>query len=248
MSLYKRLKENRFFKFTKNEPEEEPLDAYELWAAGYDTQHGNLMLDLDETLFSAMIKNVHAQDKTLLDFGCGTGRHWQELFLLKPARLIGIDISSRMLDELHKKFPTAETYLYEEKFPEDLHGLQANIIISNLTIAHIAEIEPLLNTWKNKLSVPGEIIITDYHPDAFIKGADRTFYYQGKKIAIKNYIHPLDHVRQIMTGLGFTEIYSKEIIIDSALKKYYQDANAMHVYKKFAGTPIIYGIHFKLLN
>ncbi|MBK8550888.1 MAG: hypothetical protein IPL53_07415 [Ignavibacteria bacterium] len=47
-------------------------EAYKLWSAFYDDQPDNVVLYLEEKLFSEMISQVNFKDKKLLDIGCGT--------------------------------------------------------------------------------------------------------------------------------------------------------------------------------
>src|SRR5436190_9369283 len=73
--------------------EVEPAAAYDLWAATYDDQPSNLILHLDEIVFGRLLTKVDLQHKTVVDSGCGTGRHWAEILQQGPASLTGYDVS-----------------------------------------------------------------------------------------------------------------------------------------------------------
>ena len=60
-------------------------EAYKIWSANYDDQAGNLMLDLDEKVFSDLIENIDITGKEIADIGCGTGRHWQKIYSKNPS-------------------------------------------------------------------------------------------------------------------------------------------------------------------
>src|SRR5215471_759113 len=90
-----------------------PAAAYDLWAQTYDDQPNNLMLHLDEILFSKLLSKVDWHNKTVVDIGCGTGRHWGQILAQKPAELIGFDVSAEMLKQLHRKYPEARTWLLQ---------------------------------------------------------------------------------------------------------------------------------------
>jgi len=49
--------------------ETDPRRAYDLWAGGYDSQPGNLMLDLDEKLFSELIDPLDIKGAVIADIG-----------------------------------------------------------------------------------------------------------------------------------------------------------------------------------
>lgn len=240
MSLMHRLK-NLLFPQRETDPEK----AYDLWAAGYDDQPGNLVLDMDEALFSSFIKTVSLEGKTIADIGCGTGRHWQQLWQQRPARMIGYDISAGMLQKLKAKFSRAEVYQLKNYRLVELPDHCCDLIVSTLALAHMPESGKVLQEWARVLKPGGEMIITDYHPSALKEGGKRTFRHEGKLIAVKNYIHPLEQVRAELRQLGLEEIRFSERVIDESVKAYYIQQRALPLFEKFKGVPMIYGLQIK---
>lgn len=59
--------------------EMDAVRAYDRWAATYDDQPGNLMIYLDDEVFTAMMESVAVENQVVADIGCGTGRHWPKL-------------------------------------------------------------------------------------------------------------------------------------------------------------------------
>lgn len=218
------------------------VTAYNMWAETYDAQPGNLMLDLDEDLFSLMLSKVFVKNKTVVDVGCGTGRHWKKLQDQEPLALYGYDVSPGMLEKLNDKFPGANTYLLENDYLPQLADASADMIISTLTIAHIENIQRAIYEWQRVLKNNGEIIITDYHPEALAKGGKRTFHYNGATVAIKNYIHSVDKVFDTFKQAGFEIAELQESLVNDSMKHYYEEKNALHVFEKFRNVPIIYGM------
>lgn len=225
--------------------EKEPGAAYDLWAAGYDNQPGNLMLDLDEAVFTDLLNGTTVKGKTVADIGCGTGRHWRKIFAQLPARLIGYDVSAGMLNKLKEKFPGAETFLLKDELLPELPDASCDIIISTLAVAHISSIGKALKEWNRVLRPGGELIITDYHPEALSKGGKRTFKYEGKTVAVKNYIHSIEKIQELAKQLGWKEIRFTERVIDDSVKGYYEKQNALVLFDSFINVPIIYGFHLK---
>src|SRR5437868_7560522 len=123
----------------------EPKQAYDLWAPQYDNQRANLMLDQDEMLFSELFSAVDAKGKNIVDFGCGTGRHWQKIFDRQPASLEGFDVSENMLSELKKKFPNAQTQLLSDLRLTGISNASVDLNVSTLTIAHLEDLDKLFN-------------------------------------------------------------------------------------------------------
>jgi ubiquinone/menaquinone biosynthesis C-methylase UbiE len=223
----------------------EAVEAYNIWSASYDDQPGNLMLDLDEKIFSDLLNSISLKDKTILDVGCGTGRHWAKILSQSPAQLIGCDVSEGMLRKLNQKFPQALTKLIKDNLFSDFEDRSYDLIVSTLTVAHITNIREALEAWSRILKYNSEIIITDFHPLALSSGGKRTFQHNNDHIAIRNFVHSLDNIKNILYENQFTLVHEEEGYVDESVKHYYETQNAIHVFEKFKGTPIIYGMHLK---
>ncbi|HEY0176280.1 MAG TPA: class I SAM-dependent methyltransferase [Pedobacter sp.] len=220
-------------------------EAYDLWAENYDAQPGNLMLDMDEEIFSGLLNGIDIRNKRVADIGCGTGRHWKKIFQLRPLTLTGFDVSSGMLNRLQEKFPEA----YVSKITDNLFSTTADaaydVIVSTLTVAHIKNIEEALQAWSRILKRNGELIITDFHPDALAVGGKRTFEHRTKQIEVQNYVHYVHDIEEILRRHDFHVVKREEKIVDEWVRHYYVAKNALPVYEKFKGSRIIYGLHLK---
>lgn len=219
--------------------------GYNLWAEQYDAQPDNLMLALDEYMFSTMIDGLSLKNRIVADVGCGTGRHWRKIYDKGPSQLLGFDISEEMLKMLQKKYPYARTYHIKDDNLDALDDGVCDLIISTLTVGHIKNIGQALREWCRVLKDNGEIIITDYHPETLGRGGDRTFYRDGKLVAIKNYVHPIHKLNEIAQALNLKVERFQEKVIDESMKHYYTMHHAEHVFDRFNGVPIIYGLHLK---
>ncbi len=219
----------------------EPAAAYDLWAPTYDAQPGNLMLHLDEIIFARLLAQLDLRDKTVVDIGCGTGRHWGQILKQRPADLVGYDVSPEMLKRLHEKYPEARAWLLRGETLDKMKQASADVMVSALALAHIENLEGALKEWNRILRRTGAVVITDYHSAAFEKGADRTFRHNNELISIRNYIHPIKDLRLWFKGLGWEEEEFVEMKIDETMKRFYEQQNALHVYRRFYDTPLIYG-------
>ncbi|WP_184549168.1 class I SAM-dependent methyltransferase [Mucilaginibacter sp. FT3.2] len=225
--------------------EKNAVEAYDLWATDYDMQPGNLMLHLDEKLFATLLKGLEIKGKQVADIGCGTGRQWPALFNKQPAGLTGFDVSGGMLKKLKEKYPSASISQITDNLFADTPDASFDVIVSTLTVAHIADIEEALQAWSRLLKPGGEIIITDFHPHTLAFGGKRTFTHDNTLMAVHNYVHPIYSIKEVLLKNNFYLVTQEEIKIDESMKPFYADANAMHVYEKYYGFPIIYGIHLK---
>ncbi len=222
-----------------------PEKAYDLWSASYDQQPDNLMLALDESIFSQLINNISIENTVILDIGCGTGRHWDTILVKKPQKLIGFDVSEGMLKILREKFPHAESYRSSGHQLDRINDSSCDLIISTLAVAHIENLEEAFYEWNRVLKTGGDIIITDYHPEALAKGAERTFCHNNKIISVKNHIHALEKIRALGRRLNWRETSFKERHIDDSVRHYYEKKQALAVFERFSGLPVIYGIQLR---
>ncbi len=224
------------------------VEAYNIWAGSYDAQPGNLMLDLDEVIFSSLVKDIHLQNKNIADIGCGTGRHWQKLYERSPKFLTGYDVSTGMLTALSKKFPAAITRHISDNLLTKTKTASVDCIISTLTIAHIKNLDEAIASWARILKKGGDMVITDFHPAILASGGKRSFRHENKSYAVKNYVHPVDYIKQVFRNNGFTIIKQEERYIDESVRSYYENGQAMNVFEKYKGMPVIYGLHLKKHN
>jgi ubiquinone/menaquinone biosynthesis C-methylase UbiE len=225
--------------------EKSVVDAYDLWSDDYDKQPDNLMLHLDAKLFSQLIDPIVIKDKHIADIGCGTGRHWPTLFGKQPVALTGFDVSGGMLKKLNEKYPEAHTRLITDNLFSDIPDATYDVIVSTLTVAHIEDIEEAILAWSRLLKHGGEIIITDFHPHTLAFGGKRTFKHNNTVMTVRNYVHPIYAIKDVMLKNNFRLLSQEEIKIDESMKPFYTKQNALHVYEKYKGFPVIYGIHLK---
>jgi ubiquinone/menaquinone biosynthesis C-methylase UbiE len=240
MPLLNRLR--RYFP-TLRKKELEPAKAYDQWSEGYDDQPGNLMLALDEEVCSELLAKIAIRGKTVADVGCGTGRHWARLLEAQPVRLAGYDVSPGMLGILQKKYPAAETHLLKNERLPDLADKSCDLVLSTLTVAHISDIASAMREWCRVLKPGGSMLITDYHPDALVRGGQRTFRHHDRVLAVRNHIHPLARLREIAGELDLQVVRCIEKEIDESVRPYYEQQKALALFDRFYGTRIIYGLH-----
>jgi len=239
---------NRFKKFLGAQQygaEKEAPEAYDIWAGGYDCQPGNLMLYLDEEIFSGLLAITEVKGKTIIDVGCGTGRHWPQLLDQGPAELVGYDVSGGMLSQLKKKFPFADTRLATDNRLQDIKDATIDLVISTLTLAHIRNMEEAFEAWSRILRPGGELILTDYHPSLLGAGGKRDFTSGGRKVVIRNHVHPVHKVRQAAGKYHLHILSFKEKFVDESVRAFYVNQQALALYDRFRGLPLIYGMHMR---
>jgi len=221
------------------------VEAYDIWSENYDAQPGNLMLDLDEQLFTELLNGVILKNRQVADIGCGTGRHWSKIIEKQPLNVTGFDVSQGMLNRLKEKFPKAHTHQITDNLFSEIPDASFDVIVSTLTVAHIENIEEALKAWCRILKNNSDIIITDFHPNALAFGGKRTFEHGKTKIAVQNFVHYVYDIEEILLKNNFHLVKKSEKIVDELVKHYYEAKNALPVYEKFKNSRIIYGLHLR---
>jgi ubiquinone/menaquinone biosynthesis C-methylase UbiE len=243
MVFINRLK--RYLSPPRNGKEKEAAEAYDLWEDNYDLQPDNLMLHLDAVIFTDLIHEINLHGRSVVDLGCGTGRHWELILDRDPGELVGYDVSAGMLSQLKKKFPHADTQLATDNSLSGISDASVDVMISTLTLAHIENMEEVFATWERVLKPGADLVLTDYHPALLGAGGKRDFSKDGEKVIIKNFVHPVRKVRQLGAQHGMKTLTFMERFVDESVRHFYSKQNAVAIYEKFRGLPLIYGMHMK---
>jgi SAM-dependent methyltransferase len=222
------------------EPSMPPRQAYDLWAGTYDQQDNNLLLHLDDELTFGGTTAADWQHKKILDFGCGTGRHWRKVQSFGPDLLVGVDVSAEMLRKLAESHPGAETYQIRSESLAMFEDGELDMVLSNLTIGYVSDLAPLLREWSRVLRAGGTVLLTDLHPAALARGAKRTFEMGGREIEIKNHSHPLPSIKELARACGLAPVTFAERLVDETARPFYERAQALAVFDRMKGTPLVY--------
>jgi ubiquinone/menaquinone biosynthesis C-methylase UbiE len=125
-------------------------------AASWDENPARVKLAKD--IAGALSKQVvWTPDMSVMDFGCGTGLLTLELEPLVHS-ITGVDSSQGMLDILNQKIArlnlsNVKTLLVDSGKGEMLSG-SYDLIVSNMTLHHIKEIQPLFDQF-SRITAPG---------------------------------------------------------------------------------------------
>ncbi len=221
-----------------------PADAYDRWAETYDSQLDNVVFALESPLFSELLARVEIEGKAVLDIGCGTGRHWAEILSRKPAKLYGVDPSSRMLEKLKLRYSEAQTKCARGDHLPEIAGASFDVIISTLALAHIPDAAAGIDEWSRILRKSGAILITDFHPGAIRAGMKRTFSSRGQTIEIEHYPTGLPELREIANDCGLRAVFTGERTIDNSVRPFFERAGFSSGYEEHKNQPLVFAMHF----
>lgn len=140
----------------------EAKDRFNMMASKYDREERIVVTDKIAEKISTHI--VNGQDKTLLDFGCGTGLVGLKL-VDDVNEVIFMDIASNMIDEVNKKIKNmgiknAKTITCDI-FNDDV-DLKVDYIIICQTLLHIKDVRGVLTRLFTLLNSGGHLLIADF--------------------------------------------------------------------------------------
>lgn len=145
----------------------EKMDAFfENRLEGYD-EHMMTNIAFAEEFYPFTARQLPQEENSrILDLGCGTGLELESYFRCCPsARVVGIDLSRKMLDALEKKFPDKELDLIAGSYFDVPFGsdcFDGAVSVESLHHFTLEEKIPLYRKLHGALKEKGYFILTDY--------------------------------------------------------------------------------------
>ena len=204
-----------------------------------------MILKLEHELFSELLSRISLAGKTVLDVGCGTGRHWDELLSHHPRALHGADNSPEMLTLLRARFPGAPLHLLSGLKLDGLTDASIDVLLSTLTIGHIQNIGEAFAEWTRTMRPAGDMILTDFHPEAFGAGMKRTFVHEGETIEVENHPHSVESLSAMFRAHGLEVVCIQEKTIDESVRNQFEREGYIDAYHRYRGLPMILGFHIR---
>lgn len=226
----------------------DPRRAYNCWSSAYDQEGGNVIQYADEQIFNRFLNNLDIEGKMVADIGCGTGRHWANIMVKRPARLIGFDISEGMLKRLQEKFPGAESHLLTTSQLNSIGDHSCDLVLSTLTIGHIRHLASAFGEWDRVLKSTSDIIITDFHPGLLTEGRKRTFQWNNTTVPIECHIYTIEEVKEMAVTMHWQVRDVCEAVVDDTFKPWFEKRGLAERFEKNKGMRLTYGIHLKKEN
>ena len=147
--------------------------GYDRWAAVYD-EDANPLQALERPHFQDACGDVAGL--TVLDLGCGTGRHTQWL-ADGGATVTAVDFSKEMLAKARCKLAinTVRFLVHDihERFP--LKQGEFDLVISGLVLEHLRDLNELFVEIHRVLKQSGRVVVSAMHPAMFLRDSQAQF-------------------------------------------------------------------------
>lgn len=190
--------------------------------------------------------------KSVLDLGCGFGEHCKGFIKKGAAKVVGVDISEKML-EVAREENSDPRITYLNMAMEDIGSLEEHfdVVVSSLAFHYVEDFDGVVGKIYRLLNKDGEFIFSQEHPlnTCFTRGSRWTFDENGEKIFanvsnycvetenestwfvdnVKRYHRMFSTIVNTLTDNGFEVKRLIEPIADEELlKKYPQFKDSCH--------------------
>jgi malonyl-CoA O-methyltransferase len=208
-------------------------DGYDRWALVYD-HDANPLPALEEPFVREALGAVAGL--TVLDLGCGTGRH--ALWLAAAgAEVTAVDFSEGMLAEARRK-PGAERVRF---LIRDLHdplpmpGGSFDRVVSGLVLEHLRDLGAFFREARRILRPDGRAVVSAMHPAMFLRGSQARFTdpESGRIVQPGSLAHPFGDMVMAAVRAGFRIDHIGEHAPDAAFAARYPRA------EKYVGYPML---------
>lgn len=150
-------------------------DGYDRWAAIYDVE-GNPLVAIEQPHVDALLGDIRGL--TVLDLGCGTGRHTLRL-AQRGAIVTAIDFSEGMLDRAREKSRGFEVQFIQHDLATalPLPDRSFDRVLCGLVLDHIADLGLLFREMRRvcRPAPAGWIVVSVMHPAMMLRGVQARF-------------------------------------------------------------------------
>jgi malonyl-CoA O-methyltransferase len=149
-------------------------EGYDAWAPIYDGE-SNPLVTLEEREIGALLGPVAGL--SVLDVGCGTGRHAFRLVREKAREVMAIDFSEGMLAQARHKPGAEKVTFLQHDLAKPLPFVEGRFdrVLCGLVVDHIANLELLFREMARVCKPEGFTLVTTMHPALLIKGVEARF-------------------------------------------------------------------------
>jgi malonyl-CoA O-methyltransferase len=209
-------------------------EGYDRWAAIYDADP-NPLVALEEPLIDRLLGDMGGL--SVLDVGCGTGRHAVRL-AAAGAAVTAIDFSEGMLEQARRK-PGAAGITFR------VHDLAAPLpfpagsfdrVVCGLVLDHIADLGVLFREMLRVCRPAGFVVVSGFHPAMALRGVQARFRDpdSGQEIRPASCAHQFSDYVMAATRAGFALDHLSEHAVDEALAARNERA------RRYLGWPMLF--------
>ncbi|MEX1276780.1 MAG: class I SAM-dependent methyltransferase [Bacteroidota bacterium] len=225
--------------------------AYELWAGTYGEQQNNIFLQAEERALLPLLDEHPLTDQSVLDAGCGTGRHIRHCLDRHAMRIVGIDFSRAMLHRgawASERHPVSLVEGSVEMLP--LRDSSFDLVLVPLVLGHVRNLRPAAAELTRVLKSGGRLLISDWHPANERRGWKRVFEVprgegRSARVAVEHHFHETEEYLRCFESEGFLLEERIEPVIDESMRQAFENNGMEKIYAKHLGSPLVLVLGFR---
>ena len=178
-------------------------EAYSRWSARYD-HDSNRTRDLDRHVTHQLLSQ--RRFGRILELGCGTGKNTALLATIGD-QVVALDFSDGMLERARAKVDAGHVVFAQadltEPWPATATALQADLVVGNLVLEHIARLAPVFAQAAQNLRPGGKLLICELHPFRQYQGTQARFTdATGNPVLIPAHVHHVSEYLEAAQAAG----------------------------------------------
>lgn len=154
-------------------------------------------INFTEVPMRKVLKKI-TKNKKLLDLGCGTGIRTSQLFSLSPKKIVGLDLSPKLIKIAKNNFPRIEFHSGDAK-KTGFKNSEFDIVNSGLMIHYFKSLNPLFKEVSRILKPKGYFVFSMHHP--FYEVTKREKEGNKAKYSLKPYFHNKPYKWELLEGM-----------------------------------------------
>lgn len=173
--------------------------AYDRWSGFYDRYDNPLVFVADAALRCAI---PDASGRSIVEFGCGTGRNLAYLRSRGASHVVGLDLSAGMLERAKARHVADDLLIHDMSIGEAPAVPACDLALFVLSLEHFASLTGPLRQALGLLRPGGEIIVIEIHPYLSFRGAKAHFVDGNKQVEMPAYAHQFADYLTAFSKLG----------------------------------------------
>ncbi len=212
-----------------------PLEGYQLWSQTWETDPSAIVA-LESRWAAPWLADLRG--KTVVDASCGVGR-WMTHAQSRGASVFGTDLSREMLLQAALKPGLAPRLALADTRHLPFRDRCADVALCALSLGHMQPMEAALSEIARTVRPGGSLIVTDFHPDAHLRGWKRTFRSNGQLYEIET--HPYTRER-LLTCAAASGLILQDLLepsFDTPEREIFQRAGKPELFEQVRGIPAV---------
>lgn len=180
-----------------------PAEGYDRLAAVYDDVTGGGRFSPEEEHIDAAVGDPAG--RTILDVGCGTGRHTLRL-AERGANMIGVDVSPLMIEQAQANAAARKLdikWIVADVLDAPIEPASIDIVISSLAISHVADLAAFFARMRALTKPTARIVLSDIHPCSQMMGTVAGLPAGEQWVQMRLHTHAVSEYFEVAPAHGF---------------------------------------------